>query len=92
MNSLMKPIDVHRIRIEELSQDDSDYGIELLTNLYSKQEIADRLEELFNTKHEIEYKMKSQSLTSYEARKFTTTVEELQQILSILLREFKEEL
>lgn len=91
MNSLMPTINAHHIVTEDLSQEDSDYGFELLTDIYSKQEIADRLEELFCTKHDIEFKMKSRRLTNYETQKFTHAVEELQQLLSILLKDFKEE-
>lgn len=92
MNSLMKPIDAHRVTIEELNQKDLDYGFELLTNIYSKQEIIDRLDELFEIKHSIEYLMRHRSLSKYETRKFTNATEELQQLLSVLLKDFKEEI
>lgn len=69
---------------------DDDYTYEELQKLYTKQELADRLEDLYYTKHTIEASMKTRAITHYETRKFNQALDEIQYILSELLRDFPE--
>ena len=87
-----KKIDVHRIHISNphrINGDDVEY--EKLIHVYNRQEMADRLELLFAAKHEIEFAASHRGLTNYDVEKFTKATEEIELILSELLRDFREE-
>ena len=87
-----KKIDAHRIHVSEPHRiNGEDVGYQKLIHVYNRQEMADRLEVLFATKHEIEFASSHRGLTSYDVEKFTNAVENIEAILSELLRDFREE-
>ena len=87
-----KKIDAHRIHVSEPHCiNGEDVGYQKLIHVYNRQEMADRLELLFATKHEIEFASSHRALTDYDVEKFTNAVENIEAILSELLRDFREE-
>lgn len=89
MDVTKKLANIHHIVIENPKDDDHTYSE--LQKLYTRQELADRLEGLYAIKHEIEYAMSKRKITSYETKKFADAVYSIQWIMSELLRDFKSE-
>lgn len=88
----MAKINPHKIYISDprrLNGEDVEY--DKLIHVYNRQEMADRLELLFATKHEIEFAASHRALTDYDVEKFTSATTEIESILSELLRDFREE-
>lgn len=83
-----KYADVHDICIHEPKRDG--YTYEKMCHVYNRQEMADRIEMLFQQKHEIEFAMSHRPLTIYETKKFYKVKYEIEEILSELLRDFTE--
>lgn len=77
-------MNIHKIKVNEPTE----YGYTDMVRLYTKQELADRLEYLYSCKHTIENKMISRSLSKYESEKFNSVTTEISSILSELLRDF----
>lgn len=67
---------------------DDDHTYTDLTLLYTKQELADRITLLYRIKYETESKMKYESLHSYDLKKYNSAINELNEILAELLRDF----
>lgn len=67
---------------------DDDHTYSDLTLLYTKQELADRISLLYQIKYETEAKMKKESLQSYDSKKYNSAIDELNDILAELLRDF----
>lgn len=59
-----------------------------LTKLYTKQELLNRLDALFRTRHLIELKSMTEALTSYDVQKYTQSKDEIESIMNELLRDF----
>ena len=87
-----KKIDAHRIHVSDPQRiNGEDVGYQKLIHVYNRQEMADRLELLFATKHKIEFNAMLYGLSKYDVEKFTSATTEIESILSELLRDFREE-
>lgn len=79
-------MNISNIRPNKPKDDDHTYAD--LTLLYTKQELADRITLLYRIKYETELKMKHESLHNYDLKKYNSAIDELNEILAELLRDF----
>lgn len=59
-----------------------------MTKLYTKQELLNRLDGLFRSRHLIELKSMTEVLTSYDVTYYTKAKDEIESIMNELLRDF----